>query len=111
MSQIAGNLMLVAPIVLDYVWGDLNILIRNLPDEAFISHPKKPDLATKLREWLLHFDDEAFASVRRGLYHKAKARLEKLKERVTDWIVVEANQAAVIAKIDEAIAKLVALPD
>jgi hypothetical protein len=111
MSQIAGNLMLVAPIVLDYVWGDLNILIRDLPDEAFISHPKKPDLATKLREWLLHFDDEAFASVRRGLYHKAKARLEKLKERVTDWIVVEANQAAVIAKIDEAIAKLVALPD
>ena len=101
MSQIIGNLMLVAPVVLDYVWGDLNVMIRDLPDEAF----NDPSKASKLRDELIDKDDAIFDQVRSGEYKKAIHKLEKdLKKKIMSWIVV-ANQAALIEKIDLAIEK------
>lgn len=100
MSQIVGNLMLVAPVVLDYVWGDLNVMIRDLPDGAF----NDPTQASKLRDVLLDKDDAIFDEVRSGEYKGAIHKLENLKKKIIDWIVV-ANQAALIEKIDLAIAK------
>jgi hypothetical protein len=100
MSQIIGNLMLVAPVVLDYVWGDLNVMIRDLPDNAFRHE------ASLLRKALLNKDNAVFNQVRIGDYKGAIQKLENdLKKHIMSWIV-PANQAALIEQVDLAIEKL-----
>jgi hypothetical protein len=101
MSQVIGELMLLDPIVIDNVWGELTNAITSLPNEAFQS----PTAAPERKDALLYKCGVIFSQVRAGAYSGAMKGLDKdLKKEISDWIV-EKNQGPLLKQIDTAIAK------
>ncbi len=101
LSQVAGELMLVKPIVIDLGWGNLKSVLINLPDSGFVSWEN----AAMQRRALVDQYAEAFKKVEMGRQDEAKTTLKTLASNAIAWVVPEA-QAAVGALVEGQLSKL-----
>ena len=85
LSQLAGELMLVKPIVIDLGWGDLKSALINLPDSGFVA---RQNAATQ-RQTLVSQYVAAFRKVEVAAYDDAKSTLKNLAANVSTWVVTE----------------------
>jgi hypothetical protein len=95
LSQLAGELMLVKPVVIDLGWGDMKSALIKLPDADFIS----PQDAAAHRQALVGQYVEAFRNVESGAYSQAGSALKNLAANVSSW-VVPAQQAALTRLVE-----------
>jgi hypothetical protein len=102
LSQLAGELMLIKPIVIDLGWGDLKSALINLPDSGFVA---RQNAATQ-RQTLVSQYVAAFRKVEVAAYDDATSTLKNLAANVSTWVVTE-KQAALSALVDGQISKLV----
>jgi hypothetical protein len=101
LSQLAGELMLVKPMVIDLGWGDLKSALINLPDSCFVDRQN----AAAQRQTLVNQYVAAFRKVEVAAHVDAKGTLKKVAANVSAWIVPE-KQAALNAMVDVQISKL-----
>lgn len=101
LSQIAGELMLVKPLVIDLGWGELKSALVTLPDFGFVS---KHD-ALAQRRMLMDQYIGAFRKVETGAPGEASRMLKELGGNVVAWVAPE-RQASVNELVDAQIAKL-----
>jgi hypothetical protein len=101
LSQLAGELSLVKPIVIDLGWGNLKSAIIKLPDSAFVS---KQD-ASAQRQKLVEQYVAAFRKVEVAANAEAAATLKTLAANVSSWVTPD-KQAAVSALVGAQISKL-----
>jgi hypothetical protein len=101
MSQIAGELMLVKPIVIDFGWGNIKSALINLPDSAFVAQQS----AATQRQALVQQYAAAFRKVESDSYDEAKGSLKTLEANVTAWVIPE-KQSAVNTLVDAQLSKL-----
>ena len=101
LSQLAGELMLVKPIVIDLGWGNLKSALIKLPDSAFIT----PQNAATQRQTLVHQYVAAFRDVEVAAHHDASRRLKDLVGNMSAWVVSD-KRAALSTLVDGQISKL-----
>jgi len=101
LSQLAGDLMLVHPRVIDLGWGTLKSALVNLKDAGFVA----PQEAAAQRQALVNQYVAAFRDVEAGSLDKASAGLKDLAKAVSTR-VVSGEQAAIKTLIDGQLAKL-----
>ena len=101
LSQIAGDLMKVRPIVIDLGWGDLKSALVKLADNAFTT----PAQAATQRKGLIDQYVAAFRQVESGSDANAKQALQALSTRVSTSVAPE-QRAAVTKIVDEQLGKL-----
>jgi hypothetical protein len=101
LSQLAGELMLVKPIVIDLGWGDLKSALVNLPASGFVV----PQNAATQRRALINQYVDAFRKVEVGAYDDAKSALKSLAATVSSGVVPD-RQAALSALVDGQLSKL-----
>ena len=101
LSQLAGELMLVKPIVIDLGWGDLKSALVNLPASGFVA---RQNAATQRRA-LVHQYVDAFRKVEVAAYDDAKSALKNLAANVSSGVVTD-RQAALSALVDGQLSKL-----
>jgi len=101
LSQLAGELMLVKPIVIDLGWGDLKSALVNLPASGFVA---RQNAATQRRA-LVHQYVDAFRKVEVAAYDDAKSALKNLAANVSSEVVTD-RQAALSALVDGQLSKL-----
>jgi hypothetical protein len=101
LSQLAGELMLVRPIVIDLGWGNLKSALIDLPDSAFIA----PQNAATQRQTLTHQYVAVFRDVEVAAYGDARSTLKELAGNVSAW-VVSGKRAALSTLVDGQISKL-----
>ena len=101
LSQLAGELMLVKPIVIDLGWGDLKSALVNLPASGFVA----PQNAATQRRALVHQYVDAFRKVEVAAYDDAKSALKNLAANVSSGVVTD-RQAALSALVDGQLSKL-----
>jgi len=101
LSQIAGEFMLVQPLVIDLGWGALKSAVVNLPDTGFIA----PHQATTQRQTLLNQYAAAFRHVEAAASDKAQTTLRQLASNIAAWIATD-QRSALSALVDGQLAKL-----
>jgi hypothetical protein len=101
LSQLAAELMLVKPLVIDLGWGKLKSALVALPDSAFA---KAPDAATH-RDALVSGYVSAFRSAESAALDDAQTALKKLWANISAWTVPE-QRGALQALVDAQLAKL-----
>jgi len=101
LSQLAGELMLVKPIVIDLGWGELKSALINLPDSDFIA---RQDAATR-RRTLVDQYVAAFRKVEVAAYGDAKGTLKDLAANISAWVVPD-KHTALSTLVDVQISKL-----
>lgn len=101
LSQLAGELMLVKPIVIDLGWGELKSALINLPDSGFVTHQEAPTR----RNMLVNQYASAFRKVEGAANGESKSRLKELTANVSKWVVPE-RQAELRMLVDTQISKL-----
>ncbi len=101
LSQLAGELMLVKPIVIDLAWGDLKSALINLADSGFVARQNAATQRRTLVEQYL----AAFREVEVGRYDDAKSTLKNLAANVSAWVVTD-KRAALNTFVDGQISKL-----
>ena len=101
LSQLAGGLMLVKPIVIDLGWGNLKSALINLPDSRLFNRQN----AAKQRRTLVEQYVAAFRKVEVGTYEDAKDTLKNLAANVLAWVEVD-EQAALSSLVDGQMSKL-----
>jgi hypothetical protein len=101
LSQLAGELMRVRPIVIDLGWGELKSALINLPDSAFV---RRQD-ALPRRRTLVDQYVAAFRKVEVAAHDTAKVTLKELATNVSDWLVPE-KRAALSTLVAAQISKL-----
>jgi hypothetical protein len=101
LSQIAGELMLVEPIVIDLVWGNIKSALLDLADAAFTD----PAQATSQRGRLITEYSAVFQQVESGHFEQAKKKLAGLTANVRAW-VEPSEQQRLVALLDGQKAKL-----
>jgi hypothetical protein len=101
LSQLAGELMLVKPIVIDLGWGDIKSALVNLPASGFVA---RQNAATQRRA-LVHQYVDAFRKVEVAAYDDAKSALKNLAANVSSGVVTD-RQAALSALVDGQLSKL-----
>ena len=101
LSQIAGELMLVKPLVIDLGWGELKSALVNLPDSAFSS---ARDAAVR-RRTLMNQYIAAFRKVEIDARAEASSTLKALAANVGSWVIPE-KQSGVTALVEAQISKL-----
>ena len=79
LSQIAGEMMLVKPSVIDLGWGRLKSALLNLPDAGFA--------AANARQLLLNQYVSAFRNLESGALDRAKTSLRDLAANVSALVV------------------------
>jgi hypothetical protein len=92
LTQIAGELMLVKPQVIDLGWGTLKSALVKLPDSGFVT----PHDAAAHRGTLVDQYVSAFRHVEAGALDEARSTLKDLAANVAAW-VVPAQQGAIAA--------------
>jgi len=102
LSQLAGEFMLVKPLVIDLGWGTLKSALVNLQDSGFIA----PHEATAHRQTLLNQYVAAFRHVEAAALDPAKSALNGLAANISAWVGTD-QQSALSALVDGQIAKLV----
>jgi hypothetical protein len=101
LSQLAGELMLVKPIVIDLGWGDLKSALINLPDSGFVARQN----AASQRRMLVNQYVAAFRKVEVAAFDDAKSKLKNLAANVSAWVVTD-KQPALSTLVDGQISKL-----
>jgi hypothetical protein len=102
LSQLAGEFMLVKPLVIDLGWGTLKSALVNLPDAGFIrSHE-----AAAHRQTLVNQFVAAFRHVEAAAIDEAKSTLHELAATISVQVVTD-QQGALRASVDGQLAKLV----
>ena len=101
LSQIAGALMTVKPLVIDLGWGELKSALANLPESAFSS---ARDAAAR-RQALLDLYVAAFRKVEIGARAEASGALKALASNVRSGVISE-KQSGVVALVETQISKL-----
>ncbi|MBZ5660368.1 MAG: twin-arginine translocation signal domain-containing protein [Acidobacteriia bacterium] len=101
LSQLAGELSLVKPVVIDLGWGDLKSALIKIPDSDFVS---RQDGATQ-RQKLVDQYVAAFRKVEVAANADARSALKNLATNVSSWIVPD-KQAPLSALVDGQISKL-----
>jgi hypothetical protein len=101
LSQLAGELMLVKPIVIDLGWGDLKSALIKLPDSGFVS----PHDAATQRQKLVDQYVAAFRKVAVAASDDARSTLKDLAANVSSWVVKD-KQSALNTLVDGQISKL-----
>jgi len=101
LSQIAGDLMLVRPRVIDLGWGKLKSALANLKDAGFAT----PHEAVAQRRMLLDQYVATFRHVEAGALDDAKRALKDLAANASAWVTPE-QQAAIAALVEGQRAKL-----
>jgi hypothetical protein len=101
LSQLAGELMLVRPLVIDLGWGRLKSALVKLPDSALA----KPAEAAESRKKLVEQYADAFRKVETGDAAKAREALKVLAANVGSAVAGE-MQSALIELLDGQMAKL-----
>ena len=100
LSQLAGELMLVKPIVIDLGWGELKSALINLPDSAFVRHEE----AATLRHTLVDQYVAAFRKVEAAANGDGKGTLKELTANISKWVVPD-SQAELRLLVDTQISK------
>jgi hypothetical protein len=101
LSQLAGELMQVEPLVIDLGWGKLKSALANLPDAGFAA---REDAAAQ-RRMLLDQYVAAFRQVEAGARDAARSMLKELSASIATRIAGE-QHATVDALIDTQLGKL-----
>src|SRR5262249_41813748 len=101
LSQLAGEFMLVDPVVIDLGWGTLKSALVNVPDSGFVA----PHSAASQRRTLVDQYVAAFRSVEAAAYDAARSTLKNLATNISGWIVPD-KQGAVTKLLDAQIGKL-----
>ena len=101
LSQIAGELMLVDPRVLDLGWGKLRSALMTLPDSSFAAD----DDTRAQRQKLLQQYVAAFRQVEASAFDQAGGTLKDLAADVAASVVT-AQQSVIKGLIDAQLAKL-----
>ena len=101
LSQIAGDMMLVRPLVIDLGWGKLKSALTKLSDSSFA----KPHEAAAQRGMLLDQYVATFRHVEAAALDDAKRALKDLAANVSAWVAPE-QQGAIAALVESQRAKL-----
>lgn len=101
LAQIAGELMVVKPVVIDLGWGKLKSALVSLPDSAF----RKAHEAKEQRRMLVEEYVSAFRHVESAVMADARSGLQSLSSKISTLLVSD-QQSAVKALIDAQAAKL-----
>jgi hypothetical protein len=101
LSQLAGELMLVKPIVIDLGWGDLKSALVNLPLSDFAAAKD----AARERQTLVEQYVAAFGKVEVAAYGDAKSTLRTLAANVSAWVAPD-KQSVLSTLVDSQISKL-----
>jgi hypothetical protein len=101
LSQLAGELMQVKPIVIDFGWGNIKSALVNLPDSGFVA---QQDASTQRRSLVDQYV-AAFRKVEVASNDDARSALKTLAANVSAWVVPD-KQAAVATLVDGQISKL-----
>jgi hypothetical protein len=101
LSQMAGEFMLVRPIVIDLGWGQLKSALIDLPDNGFVAPPN----AATQRQTLVNQYVAAFRKVEAGANDDARSALKNLGANVSAWVAAD-KQAALRTLLDGQAAKL-----
>jgi hypothetical protein len=101
LSQLAGELMLVKPVVIDLGWGKLRSALLKLDDSSFVAaEDSQPRRQALVQQYVA-----AFRQVEAGKVDNAKGALKDLAANITS-AVVPSHQAALGALLDSQLAKL-----
>jgi hypothetical protein len=100
LSQLAGELMLVKPSVIDLGWGDLKSALINLPDSGFVALQN----ASTQRQTLVNQYAAAFGKVEDAAYDDARSTLKSLAANVSAWVVSD-KQAALTSFVEGQLSK------
>jgi hypothetical protein len=101
LSQLAGELMQVKPIVVDLGWGELRSALANLPNSAF----SKPENAATEKKALVEQYLTAFREVETGAYRDAKSTLTNLLANVSTSVITD-KQGDLVKFVNGQISKL-----
>ena len=101
LSQIAGDLMLVKPLVIDLGWGKLKSALMNLHDSGFVA----PHEAAANRQRLMSQYVAAFRHVEAAALDKAKSVLNDLAINISAAVVTE-QQGTLRALVEGQLSKL-----
>jgi hypothetical protein len=101
LSQLAGEFMLVKPLVIDLGWGTLKSALVNLQDSSFVA----PHEGTAHRQTLLNQYVAAFRRVEAAALDEARTTLNDLAVNVSAWVVSD-QQGALSGLVDGQLAKL-----
>jgi len=101
LSQLAGELMLVKPLVIDLGWGTLKSALVRLPDSAFVTS----QAATERRQTLINQYVALFRQIEAATLSEARNALNALLANVSAWVAGD-QQMAVHALIESQRAKL-----
>ncbi len=89
LSQLAGELMLVEPRVIDLGWGELKSALVNLEDQAFVAPPE----AVARRRALLAQYVAAFRQVEAAALDQARNSLKDLAANAASWVAADQKKA------------------
>ena len=101
LSQLAGEFMLVDPLVIDLGWGKLKSALANLEDSGFVA----PQEAATTRQTLVNNYVSAFRHVEAAALDKAKSTLSDLATNISASVVPD-RRDALRALVDGQLAKL-----
>ena len=101
LSQLAGEFMLVKPLVIDLGWGTLKSALMNLQDPGFA----RPHEATAHRQILVNQYVAAFGHVEAAALDEAKRTLKDLAANISAWVVTD-QRGALSQLVDNQLAKL-----
>ena len=101
LSQLAGEFMLVEPLVIDLGWGTLKSALVKVPTSGYIS----PHEAPSQRQKLVNQYTAAFRHVEAGATSEAKEALKSLAANISASLASE-QQTAIAALVKAQIAKL-----
>ena len=101
LSQLAGEFMLVKPLVIDLGWGALKSALVKIPDAGF----QKPQEATAHRKALVDQYVAAFRHVEAAAAGEARSALMSLSASISTAVVGE-QHSALRALVDGQLAKL-----
>jgi hypothetical protein len=101
LSQLAGELMLIKPVVIDLGWGKLRSALLKLDESSFVA----VEDAQPQRQALVQQYVAAFRQVEAGKLDDAKGSLKELAARISA-AVVPSRKAALGALLDSQLAKL-----
>jgi hypothetical protein len=101
LSQLAGELMLVKPIVIDLGWGNLKSALIKLPDSEFLA----PQNAATQRQALVNKYVAAFRSVEIAAHDDARRTLKDLAGDISTWVAT-GKQGALRTLVDRQLSRL-----
>jgi hypothetical protein len=101
LAQLAGEFMVVKPLVIDLGWGTLKSALVKLPDTGYV----EPHAAKQQRQILVNQYVAAFRRVESGTLGEARAALSSLSAKISASVVNE-QLGSIQALVDHQLAKL-----